>query len=289
MTWVAVAIGGAAVVGGAVGIYASNNASSASSNAANMQSESTREATKIQADTQKQIEEMQLAFLREQRADIAKAVESGLVDLQTGFDAAVSQLQPSANLGAIGDYQNLISNPESVMERPAVKAQFDQGIEALNAAFSRSLGGGTSGPAIKAAIEYGQNFASKALDLELSRIAPLVDIESNANTNIANILINKGTSMANLKLAGATGSASATQAASTNIANSMTNSGNATAASIARLGDIGAENEINQANIGSWQASNISSQASNLAMLYATNPGLFSTTKNTTVPKTYRV
>lgn len=220
MSWAAVIIGGSALVGGI--------ASSAMS----------ADAAEEQAEAYGSSQAMQLRFLREVRADIADAVENGLIDLDTGYNMAIKSIQPLSQLGALADYQELLQNPEAVMNRPGIQYQYGQGIEALQSAYSRSSGGGLSGASMKAATEYGQNFAASALDRELARLSPLVDIETGALTNMANIYQNQGQSKSNLRISGATGSGNITNAASQSIAGSMNQAGEAAASST-----------VNQANI----------------------------------------
>jgi len=297
MSGIATAIVGAAVIGGGAMYMASENASDASNQAASMQASSQNNATA-----------MQMQYLREQRADIAEAVESGLIDLEAGFSSALSdldtgyttsveeikagyseargQISPMTELGTYNTALGLLEDPGSVMDRPGVQFQYDQGMEAMQSMNSRVSGGGVSGTSMKAAMEYGQNFASQALDDEINRLFPFINMSAANRVNMANMAMgegkdlagisdtyaanrantdqNLGTAKANLRVGGAAGLAGATGAASSGIAAGIRNQGN-----------IAAANAINQGNIAGATAQNIGGMFSNMAMTYAMNPGMF--------------
>ena len=244
----AVAILAAAGISAAGSIYASSKQSKAASAAAGSQGEWNYAAMAMQYD-----------FLRRSRKNIREAVDAGLIDLRTGYNMAIKGLRPGYN--AIRKYAKLLKDPSSVMDRPGVEFQYEQGVEALQAGFSKTAGGGMSGPMVKAATEYGQNFASLALDRELGRLLPLIDIQR----EIANLRVGRGTSAANLRVGGASGVANITGQMVPGIAGTMMQQGN-----------VAASNWINQANIQTGMISNLSSQFTDLAMLYATRPELFS-------------
>jgi hypothetical protein len=249
------AILGAAALGGAVGLYSSHESSKAAA-----------EATEAQLAAQGNAAALQLRYLREVRADIADAVDKGLIDLDTGFNAAISELQPYTGTEAYDQYQNLLLNPETIAARPTYQYQYGQGIDALNAAFSKSSGGGVSGSSIKAAMEYGQNYAASALDAELARLSNMININYGASTNISNLLTNQGISKSNLRMSGASGSGNVTQSVANNLANIYTG-----------MGETSATGIINQSNINTNLLSSLSNQGTNLALLYAMNPTMFGT------------
>lgn len=251
---VASAIIGGAIIGAGAGIYSAKKSSKASEAAAGVMAESSAAAA-----------DMQLQWLRENEANIAAAVDQGLIDLETGFNAAIRELMPMASLDELNTAKQLISDPASIMKRPSAQHQFKTGIEAMQAGFSRTGGGGVSGPAIAAATEYGQNFAALSLDRELARLQPLIDIGVGARTNIANIQQARGASMANLRMGGATGIANVGAMMIPGIAG-MTQ----------QQGGYAASDIINQANIQSSLATGIGSNISDMLALYATRPELFS-------------
>lgn len=240
---------GAAALGTAASVYSGSKASSAAKSAAKTQAASSNYAT-----------DMQMKFLEENRADINKAVKAGLIDLDTGFNMAIQQLQPFADQSLVNRYTSILNDPSSVLNTPTNKYQFQQGVEALQAAFSKSSGGGPSGNAFKAAMEYGQNFASTLIDQELARLEPTL----NARSNIASLYSSLGTGKSNLRIGGATGSAQITGSAAPSIASTIMSSGNANAAGT-----------INAANAWTGTINSITDNVSNLAALYAIKPSLF--------------
>jgi len=220
MSWAAVIIGGAAVVGGiASSVMAAD-------------------AAEAQAEAYSSSERMQLEYLKSIRRDISEAVDAGLIDLDEGFNMALAELDPLTDLGALDSYMKLLQDPSAVMERPSTQYMYNQGVDALQAAYSKSSGGGVSGPSLLAATEYGQNYAAEALDRELERLTPLVNIETGAITNKANIQQGRGQSKANLRVSGATGSGEITSSLVPSVASSITGQGSASA-----------QGSINQANI----------------------------------------
>jgi len=254
MSGVATAVIGGAVVGAGASYLAGKE-----------QSKAIKKSGDAQAAAMMASQEMQLEFLREQRADIAEAVEAGLIDLESGINAAIAEMRPEERLGAIQNYANLLQDPSAVFQRPGVQYQYDKGIEALQAGFSRTAGGGMSGPVLQAAQEYGQNFAAMALDAELSRLEPLMNIETAARSRISNLEADRGRMMANLRLTGATGTAGATGAAAPGIAATITGAGAANAWS-----------KIQRANVGTNVMSDLTNIGVDLANMIAYNPGLFS-------------
>jgi len=245
MSWAAVIIGGMSLVGGLVSSFGSSS------------------AAKKNARAYKQSTQMQLAYLREVRADIARAVDEGLVDVETGYNIAVSELRPTADAGqrALGSYEGLLDDPNAIMDRPSTQFQYGQGMEAMQAASSKISGGGISGSSIKAAIEYGQNFASQALDAELNRLLPIINIGQTATGNIATMAMNKGIVQSNLKLSGSTGSANMGTQVMGNVA-----------ANQVSMGQVAANDTINQTNVATSLLSNLA----NLGYQRYKDPQLFS-------------
>lgn len=248
---------GGALIGGAAGLYSANKQSEAIEDAANTQARSANYAA-----------DLQMQYLREVRADIADAVEKGTIDLETGFNAAIGQLEPLTNLTELNIARSLLSDPGSIMDRPSVRFQYGQGLDALTASQSRTSGGGTSGRAMKAATEYGQNFASTALDAELARLYPFINTAVSARTNTSNLLSNKGQALSSLRMGGATGTGNLTTGTISNVASGI----NASAANSAAAG-------IAQSNIQANALSEITNNIANMATLYALKPDLFSGTK----------
>lgn len=325
------AIACALVVGAGAAWYAADQASDASDYAADTSAASQAAATAAQQ-----------SGLQQSRADIMNAVNYGThrMDvgamtademlrsgygsalemlrsgygsaegaLRSGYGGALGQFQPLTGLEEYNAARQLLVDPSSIMQRPGVQFQREQGEEALQGAFSRSAGGGVSGSGMKAAIEYGQNFASTALDAELARLAPFINTAIGARTNIANLQRGRGADLANLRhrrgvdlsntyqsfgtnlanlyqghgqnvanleLAGATGTAAATGQMMPSIAQGISNQGN-----------IAATNAINQANIQTGFYSNLAGMGSNMAMMYSMNPGMWGGGSNMSLQQRY--
>jgi hypothetical protein len=282
---------------------------------------------------------MQLNFLRENRADIAEAVEAGRIDLNRGFNLAmreiskgyneainstrrgygaaikdvnqgynkaikssdrgynraIAELNPLTGLQEYNQARGLLEDPSSLAERPSYQFQFDQGIEAMQGAFSRGSGGGLSGRGIQSAQEFGQNLASTALDAELNRLFPFINtaVQARANTanlevgrgtglanlrtnraaNLANMQAGRGSAMANLTLGGATGQANVSGQYAPGIA-----------AGIQQQGTIQANQAIQGANVQTGLYSNLANVGTQFMNTAATNPGLFSSPASTPQP-----
>lgn len=257
------------------------------SNASEDASEAQADAAEGAQDVQLQSAEMQLDFLRDTRRDIADAVEAGLIDLDAGMNAAIAELRPlldDANASvedrwASDMYRDLMEDPTAIKRRPTYEFQYDEGIDALQSAFSRTSGGGMSGRAIKAAQEYGQNFAAQMLNEELRRLEPMLQMEDTAlrrmdttRTNIAELYKGLGAAKANLRVGGATGSSQAVGQAMPTLAQTYGNVGNAALSQ----GQAYATGAINQGNIwGNW-ANQQGQDAANIAMMFATRGGSYS-------------
>ena len=276
MSGVATAIAAAAaVVGAGVAAYSASESSKAAASSAKKQAAATAAAAGIMAGASEKGTELQLQYLREVRADIAAAVEAGQLDLNTAFALATGQLEPMAGLEEYNAARGLLADPSSLMNRPSNIFQYNQGIEAMQSAFSRTSGGGVSGPSMQAAIQYGQNFASTALDAELNRLFPFINTAIQARTNLANVAQNWGTAAANLGVGGAGGIANVTGQIIPSVAQGITGTGQNIAALTQQGGQIAATNAVQQANIQTGLYSNIADMGTNMAMLYASNPGMF--------------
>lgn len=196
------------------------------------------------------------------RADIADAVEKGLLDLDEAYDAVIGSLDGYEPVKA---YVDLLRDPGAIMDRPSVKYFYDRGMEALNARASTASGGGLSGPSLMALQEYGQNYAASALDAELARLDPLMRVQLGAEG-----LKEK---RADLRLAGATGGANVTAAVLPGIVG--------TGLSAA---DAAAYKDVNKANIYANLATQLAGTGTDLMNYFATRPELFSAPKTRQPP-----
>lgn len=172
-----------------------------------------------------------------------------------------------SNLATI---QNLLSDPSAIMQRPSTQFAMAQGNEALQTAFSRTSGGGLSGPAIQAATEFGQNLASQSLDAEINRLWPMVNFGYNTALTKANLTTNYAANMANTRVGGATGIANVTGNAVSGISGTLQNQG-----------IINSNAAINQGNVTTGLISNLSNTGSQFLNYAALNPSLFSSVKTT--------
>lgn len=172
MTWGAVAIGGAALVGG---IYASNQASNAAQNAANIQSSS---------------------------------AQAGIAEQQRQFDAIQKLLQPyvSAGTGALTVQQNLAGLNGTAAEQKAIQAiqssptftaALDQGQKSIlsNAAATGGLRGGN----VQAALaQFSPQLLAQAISDKYSQLGAMSSLGQNAATGVGNAGMSTGSSIASL-------------------------------------------------------------------------------------------
>lgn len=206
---------------------------------------SANEAKKSSKDAADTMSETNIEGMDKQLKAIQEATEKGLMSVEEGYDKAIAILMPEDGFTAIDDYKRLLNDPDAIMDRPSTQYAYGLGNEALQAMMSTSTGGGLSGPGIKAAIEYGQNFAAGMLDLELNRLSPLIQNQ----TNVANLEASKGNSMANIQIG--EGSQNA------NIWNEGLN----------RQSDIYGADIINQGNITSSMISSLGNTTSDALIL----------------------
>ena len=179
MSWVAVAVGGAAVVGGAASYYGTKK-----------QAGAVESGTRMSVASLERMQDKQLQLLQE-------AVDRGEIDINEAYTIAQDLIDPLANKAL-----SYMEDPSQIWDLPGVEFQFQQGEKALENILSKTSGGGLSGRGIKAAIEYGQGFASTKINEALNRIMPYIGMSASLATD-------KGRNLANLRIAGAGGQASA--------------------------------------------------------------------------------
>lgn len=191
MSFVAVAIGTAAVVTAGATIYSSSQQSGAAEDATNAQ---------LSAERQR------LDFEKEVRAEnitaINDAVSAGLISLEEGNRLASEILQPLAGLQPLEDAQRLLEQGPGALS-PQQGREFDRGVQALQTGFSTTSGGGVSSRAMENAQIFGQDFEAKRLDEQLNRLIPFINIAVGARTSMANIESGGGVQEANLRMSGA--------------------------------------------------------------------------------------
>jgi hypothetical protein len=211
-------------------------------------------------------------------------------DLERYYDPAISLMSDTAdaNMWAYNDAKNitgkanqvsnraadLMANPSNVWNMPGTREEFKTGLNAMQAGFSKSMGGGTSGK-----VMVGRQFTRDALDRELglldrevgfydkdlSRLSPFVQMGYEARNNAANLMAQRGIATANIRVGGAAGLTGLAGTTGQGISQASQNIGNAWA-----------NNAINQANIQGNFTNNLSNNVNSLATLYAMRPDLFS-------------
>ena len=210
------------------------------------QSSAIEGATAAQQDATSQ----QIAFQREElartRADLAEAVDAGIIDLNTAYGIARGELQPFADPFAFEQAQGFLQDPSQAMNLPGVQFQYEQGQDALGNLLSKTTGGGLSSDAIRAAQQYGQNFASTQLDTALGRLAPFINLQQQTSSNLANLATGRGQQVADLRMRGAGGQAGVTGAFAPSIAQN-----------IGQQGTIAAQGALGQANVTSQLLGNL--------------------------------
>jgi len=287
MSWVAVAIGGAAVLGAGVSIYASGQASDAAS-----------EASQVQAQSQREANAMYSSEFEQTRADLQKALDAGIIDLDTAnaaanaaltggfaaardilepaFTSAIEEIRPFTGMEEYNLARDYLQDPSKAFTLPGVQFQYETGEKALGNILSKTTGGGVSGDIIKAAQQFGQNFASTQLDTALNRLFPFIDLSNQARTNIASLLAQKGGVLAGLEteegirmanlaanLGGAKANLRSTAAGGEGSFVAQALPG--LTQGITNVGTIQAQGLINQANIGTNLATQLSGIGSNAA------------------------
>ncbi len=152
MTWVAVAIGGSAVVGGLVSSHSASQASRAQENASN------------------QANETQRYMFDQQRADQAPYRQVG-----TG---ALNALGGMYGIGPNGE--KIAPDFSSFAQTPDYKFAFDQGISALDKS-AAARGRLNSGGQMKGITRFGQGLATQNFNNYANRLASLAGIGQSAN------------------------------------------------------------------------------------------------------------
>lgn len=268
MSWTAVAIAGSAVIGGIATTSAANTAAGASEEAM---------AAQLQGIRNQAVEDR--TTLRIIREGLQEALDKGLIDLDTAneaaqaaleggyeaakevlgpaFQGAISQLEPFVGLEEYNLAKRFLADPSLAFDLPGVQFQFEQGEKALENILSKSTGGAISGDIIKAAQEYGQNFASTKLDEALNRLFPFINMSERARTNIANLGVDEAKTIGNLEIGKGTDIANLASTLGINKANLRSTAAGGEAAAAQSLapktgiatGNVLGQNAINQGNI----------------------------------------
>lgn len=209
----------------------------------------------------------QKQFLAQNRADLAQAVDAGLIDLETAFQQAQQQLQPFGDIGAFQQAQELLTRGAGPL-LPHEERAFGRGVEALQAGFSRVSGGGVSSRALERAQQFGQDFARSRVTERLNQLLPFVNLGAQGRANLANLSTGFGQQQAQLRLGGAQTAAGVGAQAVPGIAATFGNIG----AGFGNIGAIQAQGTVAQQNAFAKSLTDIIQQNPNIAQNIA---GLF--------------
>lgn len=164
MSWVAVAIGGAAVIGAGTSIYASGKASDAQAQAAaqagDYQSAATIKSAEIMADAQKEAARLQ-----------SEASDRATAELRSQYQQTEADLAPwrEAGVKGLATYEKMVeAGPGEFTESPGYQFRLGEGLKALEQS-AASRGKQLSGQTQKALTEYAQNVATGEYDSFLQR------------------------------------------------------------------------------------------------------------------------
>lgn len=253
------------------------------------------DAAKYGYDLQSEAAANELAFyensLAQQRADLQAAASAGRGyinkgfagaeedyyrakdTLSAGYGAAEERLIPFADPWAFNQARGFLENPSDINQLPGVEWQKEEGIKALQNAFSRTTGGGLSGNKMRAAEEFGQNYASTQLDTALNRLIPFINLQmqttgsladldvgegtglSNIDMNLGTLDYNKGQSLANLEMQAAGGMVSSSAGMAPMIGNTYGSMGTIGSNYADAVGSAYSDQAIANANIGTNQMS----------------------------------
>jgi hypothetical protein len=251
MSFVAVAIGGSALIGGAVAMSSANSASKAASNAANTQADAATRAAQIQADAANRG-----ADIQQQESEAALALQKSQFDTtQANYapwlaagDSALSQETNLLGLNGAGPQTNAFSQFQA---DPGYQYTVDQAVHGVDrSAAARGLL--TSGATIKAIQDRAANLADQGYSNYFNRISGVAGTGQTATNNVANAGQTAVNNESNDMLAGANARASGYNTAAA-----------AGAAGINTAGTAGANAYINSANAGIAGANGLASSLNN--------------------------
>jgi len=202
--------------------------------------------------------QFQREFLTQQRSDILEAVDSGIIDINAGFNQALDELRPFGDVSALETAAGLREDPSKVFDLPGVQFQFDESVRDIQNAFSRTSGGGVSGNQLRETQRFGQEFQGQQVNQALSNLKPFIDLSTQARQNLADLEAGRGTATSNLRLGGATGTAGITGTAGQNIAATTIAGGKSAATDV-----------INKANVDIGRQQLLADVANQATQLFA--------------------
>lgn len=191
-----------------------------------------------QAEASQYATDVQAKLTREQMDFLQKGIDEGIIDLDTAYNIARGYIEPYQDRTAYNTAMSYLKDPSQVMSLPGVAFEAEQGNRFLENLLSGTTGGGASGNAMKAAIEYGQNFAATQLDRALGRLNPFINLGYGASTNLANLAADLGGRKSNLRIGGATQGAGYLGDLGRIYGTNAYNQGNISAMKYGAIGDI---------------------------------------------------
>lgn len=238
MAWVAVAIGGSAIVG-AIG----------SARGASAVADSSAESARISAESSERVAGMQLGASRE-----ANAMQMAMYN-QTRADQAPWRIAGEGALKRIEEFPDFSFNAEefNFMQDPSYDWRLSQGVEALDRSAS-ARGNVLSGGQQKAITEYGQDMASQEYSNAFNRHMSEQQFDYNTAIGEHNINLGKEQSLAGLGQSSTNALASAGSSTANSMANNTmsgaSNAGNAITSGTNQI--VNATNTAGQAQADMW-------------------------------------
>ena len=234
MAWIAVAIGGAAVVGGAAGYLGAKEQANAAKDAAQMNMDATDRATQLQE-----------KMYNTSRADMAPWRDVGGQGLYTLADLmGIQATDKNGNPIPMSDKFGYLTKPFDYnnWKDPGYDFRFNQGVQAMDRSAS-AKGNLFSGGYNKALTQYGQDYGSNEFmnaynrytndqNSLYNRYAGISGTGQNASSQMGNWGMNSASNIGNMGMTGAQNAgnayqnaAAATASGYANMSNNITNAG----------------------------------------------------------------
>lgn len=226
MAWVAVAIGGGALLGAGAAVYSSNKASSAAKSAANTQAEAQGQAVDEQRRQFNKIQELLKPYITAGKPDLTQPY------IQAG-PGALQGMQSLAGLRGAAEQQKAIQGIEQGAQFQELAKQGEQGI-LQNASATGGLRGGNVQAALS---QFRPALLNQLIESQYGKLAGLTSLGSTSAENLLRI-----------GQASAAGTAAAGQQSAQNIGNLMVGQGQAQAAGIIGSAQANAQGAMGVAN-----------------------------------------
>lgn len=251
MAWIAAAIIGSAVVGGAIQSKASKSAANtqaaAADSAAQAQIIASENAAKAQTDAAKLASDTSLQTAQESNALVQRQYDQNRADLMPWRTAGMDALsQQSAGIQPGGEFNQDFTLADFNAD-PGYQFRMEEGRKALEgsaAARGQLLGGGT----LKALTRYGQDFASNEFGTAYNRWNADRDRRFNRLSGIAGTGQTTAQQVAGMGADSAASQSANNNAAGASRASSYIDSGRATASGYIQSGNAAADGYIQSGN-----------------------------------------